>query len=363
MARRLVVCCDGTWNRPDQLDDGLPAPTNVSKLALGVAREDADGAAQLVHYQPGVGTRRFERIRGGAFGLGLSRNVQDCYRFLVESYQPGDELYFFGFSRGAFTARSTVGLVRNSGILRAEHVDRLGDAYRLYRSRDDSAHPRGREAELFRRMYSHPEPEIRFVGVWDTVGSLGIPIDGVRLPFVTKRWAFHDTELSSHVRFAYHAVAIDERRGPFRPTLWKQQEHATEQTLEQLFFAGVHSDVGGGYSEPALSDIALLWMVERAGDSGLAFEPNHFQMPAEGIDHERRHLGTQVAPDALGKLHDSLKGFYLLMRRHTRALTADGAAVASSAVRRHRETGDYDPPGLDQYVKDRKPITTVRDGS
>jgi uncharacterized protein (DUF2235 family) len=363
MARRLVVCCDGTWNRPDQLEDGLPAPTNVSKLALGVAREDGDGAAQLLHYQPGVGTRRFERLRGGAFGLGLSRNVRECYRFLVDSYQPGDELFFFGFSRGAFTARSTVGLVRNSGILRAEHANRVDDAYRLYRSKDESTHPTGREAEIFRRMYSHPDTGIHFVGVWDTVGSLGIPIDGVRVPLLTKRWSFHDTTLSSHVRFAHHAVAIDERRGPFRPTLWEQQEHATGQTLEQLFFAGVHSDVGGGYSDPALADIALLWMVERARAAGLAFERDHFEAPRAGVDDDRRQLGAQVAPDALGKMHDSLKGFYLLLRRHRRPLTADGSAVASSAVRRRDETSDYDPPGLDDYVKDGGPITDVQDGS
>nr|MBA2793298.1 DUF2235 domain-containing protein [Thermoleophilaceae bacterium] len=262
MPKRLVVCCDGTWNRPDQSKNGAPAPTNVSKLALGVAREDPVGNPQLLFYQHGVGTRRFERIRGGALGLGLSRNVRDCYRFLVENYEPGDELYFFGFSRGAFTARSTAGLVRNAGVLRPKHVDRVNDAYRLYRARDETRRPRAIEAQIFRRMYSHPESEIKFLGVWDTVGSLGIPIDGLRLPLVTKLWSFHDTTLSSRVRFAYHALAIDEHRKPFTPTLWEQQQDATGQTLEQVWFAGVHSDVGGGYSEPDLAEIPLLWMVE-----------------------------------------------------------------------------------------------------
>ena len=111
-----------------------------------------------------------ERIRGGAFGFGLSRDVCDTYRFLVQNYEPGDELFFFGFSRGAFTARSTVGLVRNAGILRPEHVDRVSEAYALYRSRTNTKTPRGREATLFRRSYSY-EPRIRFVGVWDTVGA------------------------------------------------------------------------------------------------------------------------------------------------------------------------------------------------
>jgi uncharacterized protein (DUF2235 family) len=362
MAKRLVVCCDGTWNQPDQLAAGIAAPTNVTKLALAVARQDGTGTSQLLHYEAGVGTRRLERIRGGAFGLGLSRNVRDCYRFLIENYEPGDELFFFGFSRGAFTARSTVGLVRNSGILRPGHADRIKDAYGLYRARGEQAHPRGIEAQLFRRMYSHPDPDIHFVGVWDTVGALGIPIDGVRLPWITKRWTFHDTTLSSHVRFAYQALAIDEQRRPFQPTLWEQQTDATGQTLEQLWFAGVHSDVGGGYSEPALAEIPLLWMVKRARDCGLAFEPDHFQVPDGGIDEEQRHLGNQLAPDALGTLHNSRKGFYLMLHRYRRSLKADSSAAASSAVTRHSEMPDYQPEKLAEYLSAGGAVTTVQDG-
>ena len=119
--KRLVVCCDGTWNRPDQTKQGVAAPTNVAKISLALADEDDAGNPQVLHYEAGVGTRRGERFLGGGFGVGLSRNVQDCYRFLVDYYEPGDKLYFFGFSRGAYTARSTVGLVRNAGILRPEH--------------------------------------------------------------------------------------------------------------------------------------------------------------------------------------------------------------------------------------------------
>jgi uncharacterized protein (DUF2235 family) len=360
MPKRLVVCCDGTWNRPDQLDDGVAAPTNVSKLALAVAREDENGTAQLLHYQPGVGTRRFERLRGGAFGLGLSRNVRDCYRFLVETYEPGDELYFFGFSRGAYTARSTVGLVRNCGILRAEHASRIKHAYRLYRNRADRTKPNGLEAQAFRRMYAHPDTEIRFVGVWDTVGSLGIPVDGIRVPMiVTRLWGFHDTDLSSRVRFAYHALAIDEERGPFRPTLWNQQEHASGQTLEQVWFAGVHCDVGGGYADPALAEIPLLWMAEKARAAGLAFEPDRL---VPGPDDELRRVGVHVAPDALGRLHVSRTGFYRLLKRYRRALAADGAAAASSAVRRRRETPAYDAPELERFLEAGGSTTTVPHG-
>jgi hypothetical protein len=286
--------------------------------------------------------------------------VRSCYRFLVENYEPGDELYFFGFSRGAFTARSTAGLVRNSGILRAAHVDRIKDAYALYRARGQRGHPRGIEAQIFRRMYSHPDPEIHFVGVWDTVGALGIPIDGVRMPWITKRWSFHDTTLSSHVHFAFQALAIDEQRGPFRPTLWEQQKDATGQTLEQVWFAGVHSDVGGGYSDPGLAEIPLLWMVERARECGLAFASDHFLVATDGIDPEQRHLGAKIAPDALGAMHESRKGFYRALAAYVRPLAADRSAVASSAVQRRDERADYQPPNLAEYLSTGGTITPVR---
>ena len=360
MAKRLVVCCDGTWNRPDQLSGGVVSPTNVSKLALGVAGEDGAGTRQLLYYHHGVGTQRFERMRGGALGFGLSRNVRDCYRFLVENYELGDELYFFGFSRGAFTARSTVGLVRNAGILRPEQVSRIKDAYRLYRGRDDDSRPNGIEARIFRRMYSHEDCPIHFVGVWDTVGSLGIP--GLRGRLANRLWGFHDTALSSRVRFAYHALAIDEQRGPFQPTLWQQQAHAEGQTLEQVWFTGVHSDVGGGYPEPALAEITLSWMARRAQGCGLAFEPGHFNQVSGEIDPEQRRLGAEIGPDPLGPIHSSRKGFYRLLPGRPRNLVdVDGTArskVASTAVERH-SAGGYTPANLEQYLAAGGPVTDV----
>jgi len=358
MAKRLVVCCDGTWNRPDQLKDGIPAPTNVSKLALAVARRDEKGTEQVVFYEQGVGTRRLEHITGGAFGVGLSRNVRDCYGFLVENYEPGDELFFFGFSRGAFTARSTVGLVRNCGILKREHAGRIGAAYALYRQRGRKTRPTSLAAELFRRMYSHPDEDIAFVGVWDTVGALGIPNGLFRPKFLTDRYAFHDTELSSHVRAAYHALAIDERRKPFEPTLWKRQDHATDQTLEQVWFSGVHCDVGGGYSDPSLGEIPLLWMADRAREHGLALDPDRL-VPADGhIPDELRCVGIRVAPNSCGEIHDSFQGPYKVLGPYERPLDADAGSVAASALRRRETLSDYAPRQLDGY---RGPTATVPD--
>ena len=249
MSKRLVLCCDGTWNTPDQESSGLPCHTNVTKLALAVAEKADDDREQRVFYHRGVGTRRGERIRGGAFGFGLSRNVKETYRFIVDNFEPGDDLFFFGFSRGAFTARSAAGFVRNAGVLRSECVARLDEAYALYRDR--ARHPRGVEAQLFRRSYSH-ETRIRFIGVWDTVGALGIPLDGLRwVNAVNRRWQFHDTYLSTTVDAAFQGLAIDEKRRPFKPAIWRQQNDAPDhQRVKQVLFSGVHCDVGGGYPIP-----------------------------------------------------------------------------------------------------------------
>ncbi|WP_435061379.1 DUF2235 domain-containing protein [Amycolatopsis thermoflava] len=340
MTKRLVICCDGTWNTPDQ-----PAPTNVSRVALAVAPADGAGREQRMFYHPGVGTRRGERLWGGAFGFGLSRNVREAYRFLVRTFEPGDELFLFGFSRGAYTARSLAGLVRNCGILRPEHEDRIGEAYALYRARGSKTHPRSAAAELFRRSYSR-ETRIRFLGVWDTVGSLGIPLSGLRLVnLVNRRWQFHDTELSSSVEAAYHALAIDEHRPPFRPALWRPRAGTIGQRVEQVWFAGVHSDVGGGYPDRALADISLLWMVERARAHGLAFEPGAF---------------AAAELDPLGRAHESRTGFYKLMPRHVRPLgTSSHEYAASSAVERQAMVSGY-APNLDAYLSEGGAVLPVR---
>lgn len=352
MAKRLVVCCDGTWNTPDQT-----SPTNVTKFALAVATEGSDGKDQLVFYLRGVGTTRWERLRGGAFGVGLSRNVKDAYRFLVDSYVPGDELFLFGFSRGAFTARSLAGLVRKSGILKRESADRLDEAYKLYRDR--LSHPRGVEAQLFRRTYSY-ETRIRVVGVWDTVGALGVPLSGLRwINAFNRRWQFHDTDLSTTVDAAFHALAVDEKRKAFAPTLWHQQADATDQRLEQVWFAGAHCDVGGGYSQTGLSDIALLWMADRARSCGLTFQADAFPtLPLPGAASDT----TVVQPDAFGPLHDSRVAFFRVLPPLHRPIGAADPAheyAASSAVQRHDKDPAYDPPGLSSYLAGAHQVTDV----
>ncbi|MGW2328759.1 DUF2235 domain-containing protein [Streptomyces sp. NPDC001700] len=357
MTKNLIVCCDGTWDLADQ-----PNKTNVTKVALAV-QPRAGGVEQRVYYGRGVGTRRWERLRGGAFGMGLSSNVLDAYRFLADAYEPGDHLYLFGFSRGAFTARSLAGLVRNSGILRRENAHRIKEAWALYRDRIEK--PSGTAATLFRQTYAH-ETRIRFIGVWDTVGTLGIPVPGPRwlkpaVASVNRRWAFHDTELSSWVEAAFHALAIDEQRTPFIPTLWHQQPGADDngQELKQVWFAGVHSDVGGGYSETALSDISLLWMVHQARRHGLEFNPEVLSEARLRAMTPNASVDFYVRPDIMGTMHNSRTGPYLMARPWHRPIgqaadksgRADGREYLSETARiRHDEDASYRPPELDRYL-------------
>jgi uncharacterized protein (DUF2235 family) len=358
MPKRLVICCDGTWNTPDQAAEGRPCPTNVTKLALEVAPQGEDGRQQCVSYLRGVGTARGQRIRGGAFGVGLSRNVKEAYRAIVDNYEPGDALFLLGFSRGAFTARSTAGFVRNCGVLKRQYTSRIDEAYRLYR--DHSAHPRGTESELFRRSYSY-EPDIEFIGVWDTVGALGIPLRG--MGWLNKRWAFHDTKLSSKVHNAFQALAIDEKRGPFRPTLWKAHEsdaHPPGQRVEQVWFSGVHCGVGGGYDDTSLSDIALLWMVQRAEECGLSFNAGAFPPLPPRAAPDDNH--PRLAPRYAGPLRESRTCLYRLAPASHRDIGSGyerTESVASTAVLRREHDQSYRPPCLEPYLQRHGPRTDL----
>jgi uncharacterized protein (DUF2235 family) len=294
--KRLVLCCDGTWNREDQEKNGKPCPTNVVKLAYRIAKRDAAGTLQIIYYDHGVGTGNFlDHFAGGASGDGLEENIHDAFRFLIANYEPGDEIYLFGFSRGAFTARSIAGMVRKCGILKRESVEQYRRALELYRSaeRPTDAGPRD-----FRKSHSvcgAEDVKIKMIGVWDTVGALGVPLRGLR--WVThKDFRFHDTELSGAVEYAFHALSVDEQRAPFEPTLWYYKEKP-DQHVEQVWFCGVHSDVGGGYVETDLSDIALQWMMEKAKIPGLGFD-------------QATVLARPTHGNALGKLHNSKTNFY-----------------------------------------------------
>jgi Uncharacterized alpha/beta hydrolase domain (DUF2235) len=359
--KRLVLCCDGTWNRADQESNHEPCPTNVVRLGLRVAKRDPAGVPQIVYYDQGVGTgNNIDRLTGGAIGKGLDDNIYDAYRFLVCNYEPGDELFFFGFSRGAFTARSVVGMARKCGILAAKHARQYVRAIELYR---DAAKPADSGPAQFRTHYScygNADLEVKFIGVWDTVGALGIPLRGLR--WLTKdKYAFHDTELSGSVLNAYHALAIDEHRKPFEPALWEYKPKAW-QHIEQVWFSGAHSDVGGGYErapvagspdaapafEPQLADIALDWMMGKARACGLAFDAD-------------ATAANPLELDPRARIHDSKTGLYNLVPEYDRVI---GLATigknrtqepdpTQSLHRSVRERWDadpqYRPPSLERY--------------
>lgn len=276
--KRIVLCFDGTWNTAadDDLPDEQRVETNVRRFYRSVTHEAADGTAQLAWYNEGVGTYALNRLTGGAFGTGLDKHILDGYRHLVDTHEDGDEVYILGFSRGAYTARSLVGMIRNCGLIRPGLFSeaRIMMAYGIYRTRDDG--PESVAAVAFRNAFAKTLT-IHFLGVWDTVGALGIPpAIAERISAVDKvnaaLYEFHDTNLSSIVRSAYHAVALDEHRREYDVTLWNPVKKPG-QKLEQRWFIGAHSDVGGGYLDRSLSDLALRWMQDRALEASLALTP------------------------------------------------------------------------------------------
>jgi uncharacterized protein (DUF2235 family) len=297
MKARLVLCFDGTWNKPDEKrapDEQVE--TNVRRFHEAALAEGPDGVHQIRWYSAGVGTRWDERFRGGAFGYGLDEIIRNGYEFLVTNHAEGDEIFVLGFSRGAYAARSLVGMLRKTGLVK--ELDFVPAAYELYRDRDET--PDSPAAVAFRAANAR-KVGVKFLGVWDTVGALGIPasaFEHFKIPFLETfekaKYEFHDTGLSGIVENAYHAVAVDEHREEFKPTLWTPPFH-DHQTVEQRWFAGAHCDVGGGYAERELSDLGLAWMMDKAAGCGLALAPAH---------------RPQLKPDsARGTLHDSFAEF------------------------------------------------------
>jgi uncharacterized protein (DUF2235 family) len=350
--KRIVICCDGTWNTPDQTDHGMAEPTNVTKLALAIP-DTAGAITQRLFYHPGIGTSGswVSRLYDGFTGSGISDTILEAYRFVIETYEPGDQLFLFGFSRGAFTVRSLAGLMRSCGILRRNAAYAIPKAFRLYRSRTPATHPRQREATLFRRTYAVEEiSPIEFIGVWDTVGALGNPLLFGNLSPGNR---FHDVDLSTKVRHAFQALAIDEKRRFFEATLWHQQLEAEGQQLEQVWFCGTHSNVGGGYADTGLSDTALEWLVEKARGCGLDV----------GQISAAPH---PLAPNPLGPIVESRRGFYRLIPTYYRPI-ADPAVAARTceslhpSVRLRYQERRYRPPNLEAYYKrnpDQRPQLT-----
>jgi uncharacterized protein (DUF2235 family) len=321
MPRNIVVCCDGTAN------EFAEDRTNVVKLYYTLRR---DPSKQIAFYHPGLGTmepagalttptRRFTRLLGMAAGYGLSEDIRDAYVFLMNEYQDGDRLFLFGFSRGAYTVRAVCSLLRMYGLIGRGNAPLVPYAIRMMmaieKARQATASKQGTKAQddavaryfeladQFRTTMSRSECKPHFVGVWDTVSSIGWKDSPLKLPFISD---------NPDIEIGRHAIAIDERRAFFRSHRWMPSKELKEhgpRDVKQVWFPGVHCDVGGGYpeEESGLSKVALEWMLEEAKMAGLRVDqPRQLkvlgQLPGS----------TNARPDADAKAHGSLEGWWKL---------------------------------------------------
>ena len=295
MMRNIVVCCDGTSN------EFCRDNTNVVKLYQMLAR---DPDRQLSFYDPGVGTfaspasllpitRRVTRVLGLAIGLGLMDNVEEAYTYLMNHWKPGDAIYIFGFSRGAYTARAIAALIHRCGLLEPGQAQLVPYASRVFRNVAEDNWSISRE---FNGTFGRPCP-IRFLGLWDTVSSVGWAWEPQSLPY---------TKNNPAVQTVRHAIAVDERRAFFRQNLWD-----TGPDVAQVWFPGVHCDVGGSYppERSGLSQIALAWMAGEAEKAGLIFDPER-----------RRAILSSPPPDHRAPASESLAGWWKLAEYYPKSV-------------------------------------------
>ena len=341
--RNIIICCDGTGN---EISENI---SNVLKLYRCLRKTEKTSPRQLVYYDPGVGTltrpdpwhkltQDFNAILGLATGYGLDDNVLAAYSFLAHNWQPGDQIYLFGFSRGAYTVRVLAGLIHKIGLITPEQVNLAGSGLIAYKQFSSDEAPKLRaklksitdaaaaedalppspfdNAAQFARITSSRWPTIRFVGVWDTVASVIVPRpDRFYWPSLEElAWTLQNPSVQTFRQ----AISIDERRCMFRLKKWYDPQtykpvrfnevHAAPQDILQVWFAGVHADIGGGYpeKESGLSKYPLLWMIDEAAKCGLKFTTANINQLAWGIQRKSSPY-SYVEPDVRGDLHTSLR--------------------------------------------------------
>ncbi len=326
MPKNIVILSDGTGQ-----EGGIGHNTNIYKLFNVLESRTKD---QVVYYDPGLGTHDTGRL-GMLAGFGISKNIKDCYQFLFENYQSGDQIFLIGFSRGATTVRSLSSFIHYFGILPESRPKLIDQAYGIYKIKDEKR--RKEKAEQFIEKHHTMWTRIKFLGCFDTVAALGAPFKSLsaildRVPFF--RHQFHNLTLSESVEHAYHALAVDDERKTFHPALWNP-EIKDYQTLRQVWFPGMHTDVGGGYREHQLSDIPFIWMYDKAVSCGMKI-----------YERDRIHL----SPKADGMMHDSRSGgINKLYRREVRSWpkSRPDKPVIHQSVLERAEKKDYSPWILD----------------
>jgi uncharacterized protein (DUF2235 family) len=328
----IVICCDGTANDPKQMEGEVAASTNVYRLYEALNSDSQFGTRQIVWYDPGVGTdtsaaailwtwisnifskvlgilpdwtnefvRRLLKSLESATGVWIEENIEQGYREIVRNYEPGDRIYIFGFSRGAYTARCIAGLIGRCGLLKAEHIRFSEDAMTLFRRRNRDQPP-----PVLAPEYIHDPKLVRVhvLGLWDTVASLGLPLWG---------WWFRigafwrnrnlDSNPAKLCDFVYHALSMDEQRAQFFPTVATPDPELSGQVIRQIWLRGAHADVGGGYGNRALANIGFEWMLQVAQHHGLKLRTDR-----DGIGfHPAHHVPVCKGADPFGKLHDEIK--------------------------------------------------------
>lgn len=318
--KRIIFCFDGTACALNS-----STPTNVVLTAASISRTTRDGISQVIYYDEGVGTGNLaDKMVGGAVGMGVIANIREAYRFLIFNYDPGDEIFVFGFSRGAFSARSFIGLIRYVGPIRRLHAAHIDEALDLYHKRVKDADRSSENLQDFRAKYSSdvcidendddwrvlnvkgyakgtaPLIRIKYLGVWDTVSALGVPEALPGSSQINVGLRFHDTSVTKFIESARHAVATDERRLLFPPVLFGDLTELNQASgfaadkddapYQERFFPGDHGSVGGGGDIRGLSDGALAWILQGAKRAGLELD---------------RAAGTRIqsiAPDPMAEL-------------------------------------------------------------
>ncbi|KAK4893498.1 hypothetical protein LTR27_008180 [Elasticomyces elasticus] len=333
-SKRLILCEDGTWLNSDSgsLKGTLDIPSNVTRLSRAIKSMSSDGIPQVVYYHYGVGAGSgvVDKLMG-ATGSGLAEIVREGYQFVATNWVPGDELFIFGFSRGAFTARAIAGLIGEIGVLTRDGLPFFPEIFRdVENKHDDNYGPKHPDIpfpdkpsaldpryvdELRRRRYTHLDVPIKVVGVFDTVGSLGTPKIGwlQRLGLQSsamKELSFYDTSLSNCIEYAFQALALDERRYSFQPTLWEKFED-NDTVLRQVWFPGAHSNIGGGYEEQQMATITLAWMMAQC-QPFLDFDVDYLLDEWEQVDEYYEKMKEKPRPWGFGEIFDGLTGIYAL---------------------------------------------------
>ncbi|KIW19113.1 hypothetical protein PV08_03405 [Exophiala spinifera] len=352
--KRIIICCDGTWM---DSDGDYQTPSNVTRIARAIPPVGFDKTTdppqaihQIVFYQNGVGTgdnSLYNRYIGGATGEGLAEHIREAYSFVALNYSEGDEIFIIGFSRGAFTARSISSLINAVGLLTSKGLEYFVQVFEdwEFQQRQDFVSkwpnipfpghkPPVTDAQyqqhLIENNLTRPGIKIKCVAVWDTVGGLGIPMIGLLPQPPSKDFAFVDTRVESNIEYAFQALALDEHRRAYSPTIWEwpSVEPNELKVLKQTWFPGVHSDIGGSYDDTALANLTLAWMVSQLDpiltvdhsyiftlierQSRHAGPRGHLTFTHEGMPKRVENTAPHSRPWGLGKIHNSMTPFFRL---------------------------------------------------